>query len=223
MSKKKYILLIGPPAIGKTTWVQQNMPNAFVVNRDQIVEEVAEKHGLTYDDAYVKLPNNISGYSVINTIIPEYEKYGPVVEVFDSVKNFIGRFNFEKVLKINLEVSRLLHQRFLDAISSNKDVVVDMTNMSSWARKHNLNYLTRYGKKEEYEVIAVVFKYSGDIIEKIHKSSCKRNEELKKIGKSKNIPLQAIKDMHRKFEYPEYSEGFNKIIDYESYINKTKI
>ena len=76
---------------------------------------------------------------------------------------------------------------------------------------------------EEYEVIAVVFKYSGDIIEKIHKSSCKRNEELKKIGKSKNIPLQAIKDMHRKFEYPEYSEGFNKIIDYESYINKTKI
>jgi predicted kinase len=44
--------LVGPPAIGKSTWVKQNAPGAFIVSRDDIVNKVADKYNLTYDDMF---------------------------------------------------------------------------------------------------------------------------------------------------------------------------
>lgn len=54
--EKKIYILIGPPAVGKSTWVENNLGNQdlHVINRDEIVEEVAEENDLTYDDMFAK-------------------------------------------------------------------------------------------------------------------------------------------------------------------------
>lgn len=49
----RLFVLVGPPCIGKTTWVLEHAPSAFVVSRDDIVEEVAAVNGLKYDDVVV--------------------------------------------------------------------------------------------------------------------------------------------------------------------------
>ena len=56
--KKKIFVLVGPPAVGKSTWIkstfQKNDP--YIINRDAIVEEVASQMGMTYDDMFSAPP-----------------------------------------------------------------------------------------------------------------------------------------------------------------------
>lgn len=46
------IILVGPPAVGKTTWVKAKLPDAFVVSRDDLLEQVAAEHGLSYSETF---------------------------------------------------------------------------------------------------------------------------------------------------------------------------
>lgn len=61
--KPKLFFLIGPPAVGKSTWIQNNadiIGDAAVVNRDEMVEQVASSTSIgTYDEMYVKAPSDI--------------------------------------------------------------------------------------------------------------------------------------------------------------------
>ena len=38
-------MLIGPPSIGKSTWIRENVPDAFVISSDETVEAAAKKAG----------------------------------------------------------------------------------------------------------------------------------------------------------------------------------
>jgi len=61
--RPKLFFLIGPPAVGKSTWIQNNadiIGDAAVVNRDEMVEQVASSTSIgTYDEMYVKAPSDI--------------------------------------------------------------------------------------------------------------------------------------------------------------------
>lgn len=61
--KPKLFFLIGPPAVGKSTWIQNNVDiigDAAIVNRDEMVEAVASSTTIgTYDEMYVKAPADI--------------------------------------------------------------------------------------------------------------------------------------------------------------------
>jgi len=61
--KPKLFFLIGPPAVGKSTWIQNNrdiIGDAAIVNRDEMVEQVASSTSIgTYDEMYVKAPSDI--------------------------------------------------------------------------------------------------------------------------------------------------------------------
>lgn len=46
------ILLIGPPASGKSTWIKNNRKNEVIISRDNIVEELANKKGLSYSESF---------------------------------------------------------------------------------------------------------------------------------------------------------------------------
>lgn len=53
--KPRLYFLIGPPAVGKSTWIKNNIPNATIISRDDLVELVAEESGIgTYDDMFSK-------------------------------------------------------------------------------------------------------------------------------------------------------------------------
>ena len=61
--KPKLFFLVGPPAVGKSTWIQNNadiIGDAVIVNRDEMVEQVASSTSIgTYDEMYVKAPSDI--------------------------------------------------------------------------------------------------------------------------------------------------------------------
>jgi len=54
-AKPKLYFLIGPPAVGKSTWIQSNASGAEVCNRDDQVVEAALESGVgTYDDMFAR-------------------------------------------------------------------------------------------------------------------------------------------------------------------------
>ena len=55
--KNKFIVLVGPPAIGKSTYTKNVLSplEPEIISRDDIVEEVSNENGLTYNEYYQRL------------------------------------------------------------------------------------------------------------------------------------------------------------------------
>ena len=51
-TRPKLYVLVGPPAIGKSTWVRDNVPDAYLINRDDVVDAVREPLGMKYDQMF---------------------------------------------------------------------------------------------------------------------------------------------------------------------------
>ena len=43
--KKKIYVLVGPPSVGKSTWIKQNADDSYVISSDEKTIEVARKNG----------------------------------------------------------------------------------------------------------------------------------------------------------------------------------
>ncbi len=198
------IVLVGPPSVGKSTWIKSNFPEAYIISRDDIVDLVSYSYGWTYDDMFVTPPEDAN-------IGDEYEKYGEVVESpswmtwSDTV--------FDKVFEANGKVQKLMSSKVKSAHPSGQDIVVDMTNMSANSRKSAMKAIE--GNEDEYHKIAVDFKFAGgeDTIKKV---SQKRAEAAKIMGKSKTIPPSAFDRMFSSYESPSTSEGFDEIMSVDN-------
>jgi predicted kinase len=66
MNRNLYIL-IGPPAVGKSTWRNNNIKDPYVISRDDVVDMVAEANGLTYDDLFKSEHRALNGR--VNSIL----------------------------------------------------------------------------------------------------------------------------------------------------------
>jgi predicted kinase len=51
-TRPKLYVLVGPPAIGKTGWVEDNAPDAYIISRDAVVDAVREPLGMKYDHMF---------------------------------------------------------------------------------------------------------------------------------------------------------------------------
>ena len=118
-----------------------------------------------------------------------------VMEVYGS-RNYTEAFNNVD----QKEVDRVLTQKFLDASSLNKNVIVDMTHMTSKTRKQNLNYFS-----DEYYKLAVIFPILSD--EEYEKRNRKRIEE-----ENKDLPMRIVRNMISSYQPIRSDEGFNKVI-----------
>lgn len=200
MNRRIVYVLIGPPAIGKSTWIN-NMTdpnNTFVVNRDDIMESVASTLGWTYDDLYVFPPSdaNIGDFD---------EKYGEVIPAPEFMH--WRKTVFSKVLKANEKITAILHKTLEDAKHSSKNIVLDLTNMNLRERLDLLNRTEQPGDIR----IAVIFKFQGK--EKLIQAVAnKRAEAAKRMEKSKTIPPESIARMINRYEPPSSQEKFDKII-----------
>lgn len=205
---KKLYILVGPPSVGKSTWIKSHdIQDVVVINRDEIVEEVAEKNGLTYDDMFIT-PS--SETSEIGDVHPNYGEIIPAPEHMKWTE-----FAYEKLVKLNGYVQYLLNTKIEQAVGSGNDIVVDMTNMNKSSRKRALKFLG--DKSDEYEKITVVFKFQGaeDIIKKV---ASMRAQQYRDAGKSKTIGDDVFDMMFKSYEEPTMEEGFDDII----YVDNTK-
>ena len=98
------------------------------------------------------------------------------------------------------QVDRALTQSLVDAGKSGKNVIVDMTHMTSKRRKGNLDY---FG--DEYNKVCVVFPIPSD--EELIKRNKKRIEE-----EDKDLPMHIVKRMISQHQPIRENEGFQKII-----------
>lgn len=193
-------ILIGPPAIGKSTWIKNHTDpqNTIVINRDDIVEEVANTYGWTYNDLFVQPPDDAEIGEVD-------EKYGEVIPApeYMSWKKFV----FSKVEQGNDRVQTIFKKTMEDAEASDKNVVVDLTNMTVHDRIDGLSRIARPNDTR----IAVVFNFEGK--EKIIKAvAAKRAETAERMGKTKDIPDIVIDKMISRYEPPSPEEKYDKII-----------
>ena len=199
--RKKIYILVGPPSVGKTTWIKNNVPNAYVISRDEIAEKVAAANGWTYDDLFVGPPADAELGS-------EDPKYGKVIKSPDYMT--WQPISFEKVFKANSQVQKMFTDKVKGAVDSRKDIVVDMTNMNINARAGALQAIK--GFEKDFLKIAVVFKFEG--MEGLIKTvATKRAEAAKRMGKSKTIPAAAFDRMFKSYQKVGKREGFDKIIN----------
>lgn len=200
-SKRKIFVLVGPPSVGKSTWIKNTFSQEpYIINRDAIVDNVANSLGLTYDDMFIKPPKDAQ-------IGDSHPKYGEVVQS----PSFMTwqPLSYKKILNANNDINSILKDKIQNAIPSGKDIVVDMTNMNSKSRQNALNAIKGY--ENEFQKIAVAFPFQGaeDIIKKV---SAKRSKQIKDAGGSKNIPDSAFDFMFSRFEDVKPEEGFDQII-----------
>jgi len=202
---KTIYVLVGPPSVGKSTWIKNTFKEVkpYVINRDELVEQVAEEYGWTYDDLFVTPPTESKEGETS-------DKYGNVVKS-PSWMNWPGapQVSYDKVLEANAKVQTLFTQK-VGGAKGQDNIIVDMTNLNAGSRKGALKAIE--GSEGDYRKVAVVFDFKGaeDIVKKV---ALKRAEEAKKAGKSKTIPEAAFDRMFKSFQEVTPEEGFDEVVN----------
>jgi hypothetical protein len=201
--KKTIYVLVGPPSVGKSTWIKQTFGEVkpYIINRDDLAEKVAEEYGWTYDDMFMTPPAD----SVEGDVS---DKYGKVVPA-PSYMNWPGapKLVYDRIVEANGKVQQLFTQKVSGA-KGEDNIVVDMTNMNAGSRKGALKAIE--GVESDYHKVAVVFTFKGSE-ELIKQVGRKRAEEAKKLGKSKTISDDVFDSMFKRYQEVSPEEGFDEV------------
>lgn len=204
--KRKIFVLVGPPSVGKSTWISRTFGDMkpYIISRDDVADDVAASHGWTYDDMFEPPPADAK-------IGDTDEKYGKVVK---SPSWMTRRpLSYSGVLDANNEVQSKFSDMVTRAVDSGLDIVVDMTNMSARARQGALAAIK--GHEDEFKKVAVVFPFQGaeDAVKAV---AAKRAAATKAAGGSKTVPPDVIDDMMKAFERVAPEEGFDEVVEFDN-------
>ena len=195
-------MLIGPPSIGKSTWIKENVPDAHVISSDETVETAAKNHGFTYDDLF-------DGYPTPEQIESNYvhPDYGPIGDQQIGWKSFKPKA-FQWTNAAEKEADDELEMLKKTATQSGKPIVVDMTNTSAHIRE---KVMTKINPGPNFVKVGVIFEFAGSE-EDIKHLARTRNTLRQLQGKGpKTIPDAAYDRIMGKYEPPLEGE-FDKII-----------
>ena len=145
-------MLIGPPSIGKTSWIKENVPNAFVISSDETVEAAAANHGFSYDDLF-------AGYPTPEEIEANYEhpKYGPIADQQIAWKKWAPKA-FQKTNLAEKEADDEMNRLKQAATTSGKPIVIDMTNTNAAGRQRMINQIN---PGPNFIKVGVIFEFEG--------------------------------------------------------------
>lgn len=210
MKKKEIYILVGPAAIGKTTYTKNAgfPPNKMVVvSRDDVVARVSEKYNLSFDDLYHFPPDDATPGSYI----PGFEWCGKVIPS-PSVVAHLHKYSYQYLDSVNAEINYGFYNEFQAALRNPQIdfIVVDRVHLRLKERAAYLNYIRN---KNDVVLCAVLFNFEDkDTVDVIEKVSEIRNRELKKQGKGRIVPRAVQENMIKHGEPITDAEGFNSII-----------
>ena len=161
-------VLVGISNVGKSTYLEkQNLENTIVISRDSVLMNYAKD-------------NNIIGTRIKST---NCDKGYFIVANYNQVWNILTD-------KQQKEIDSLLQKSFQLAVKDNKNIIIDMTNVSIKSRRKWLGNV-----KPNYEKIAILFVTSYNEV-------IRRNNM--RLGKK--IPYYVIKNKASGFNIPTYAE-----------------
>jgi len=207
MSEQTIYLLIGPPSIGKSTYIKSafDPSTTTIISRDDIVQKIALSHGLTYDDLFEFPPKD----TPVGVLVPGFEKFGETIPTNDRLKH-ISPVSYSNIVDINQVADDQLKNKFDSALSLGNDIAIDMTNMKKISRADFIKQAK--SQNENIKVVGVVFNFQDpdtlDILKKM--AERRRIEDLKK-GLKKTITPEVFARIISSYEPPEESEGFDAI------------
>lgn len=128
-----------------------------------------------------------------------------VVMSFDSIiESFAEKDGTDYATAFNAhaqEAGTIYDQCFKEALATDKDIIIDKTNMSKKSRAKTLDLIN----KSDWMLVAIDF--SQVPIGEIKKRLIKREKET-----GKHIPEEVVDKMIASYEAPTREEGFNYII-----------
>lgn len=214
--KKKIYVLVGPPSVGKSTWIKQNADNSYVISSDEKTIEVARERGMTYDDMFIyppqplnrdKTPNKSFDPSFVHPV------WGPIVDQQLSWKKWMPKA-YKKVNDAEVEAQKRLDYQYANATSAGKDIVLDLTNMHKGSRKFAIQKL---GDISNFDMIAINFDWNDDV-DYLKRTAAERSKkEFEDTGMKKTIPDAAFDRMVGGYERPDSDEGFESIKDVKAW------
>ncbi len=211
MSKKEIYLLLGPAAIGKTSWIKSvGFPknSLAVISRDEVVKEVSAKYNLSFDDLYHFPPHD----STIGEFISGYEKYGKVIESPSIVKH-LQPFSYQYLDSINAEINFMFYNQFQYAVR-NPDIAYIVIDRVHLRKKERMEYLKMLpSDRNNFYISAVLFNFQDpDALNVISKMSEIRTKQMKAAGERyRTVPRSVQQNMIKFYEPIEDSEGYDSI------------
>ena len=202
--ERSLFFLIGPPAIGKSFWVENNLDNPYIISLDAVNESIAKKYGLTYDDMFL----TPSDEEIKNDVV--HPKFGKIIDQQIPWKKWVPK-TWENINNAELEVLENHEKNIKSAKSSGRDVVIDMTNMNQGSRNRIKDQLDL----SNYKTIGVVFHWEEDgisYLDDLKTISRDRSNKYKEQGRSKTIPDSVYDRMTSNYQGPLEKE-FDNIID----------
>ena len=217
--RKKIFIMVGPPAIGKSTFIKKiiknyGQNNVQIISRDDIVERISIANSLTYDDLFIT-PTEVDANKYPSSGEKEFGAFGKV-ELAPSWMSWT-KYVWSNIKKINDLVQSELQTEINNASKNNKmNIIVDMTNMTPEIRK---SMLVNFKGNSKYYKIAIDFgsQLDAEKIQYLIKNAEKRNSEHKESGRPKTIGADVINRMIAGFKAPKMNEGFDEIIKIKNF------
>lgn len=185
-----------------------------IISRDDIVDEICDRYGLTYDEMFFFPPAD----APIGSLVPGFEKYGEVIESPSIVKH-ICPVSYKILNEINSEVYYTFKGEFERALEDLEimHIILDRVHMKKSERDYYFTFDEIKNNRQDYHITAVLFNFTDpDALDLIEEMSRRRSVLIEQVGRKKTITREIQERMIKFYTPPALEDGFDEIINIDT-------